>query len=112
MTLGGKIKFARSHKKMSQQELSEKAGTHQKNISKYEQDLVVPSALTLKKISDTLEVTTDYLLGGENETNIKDTALLKQFKEVDNLLDEEKSAIVKVIENYLLATRTRKAYAS
>lgn len=111
MTLGEKIKLARNHKKLSQLELSEQAGTHQKNISKYEQDLVVPSALTLKKIADALSVTTDYLLGDENEVNIKDTTLLKQFKQMDELNSEEKSAIVKVIENYLLAARTRKQFA-
>ena len=112
MTLGEKIKLARMHKKISQQELSEKAGTHQKNISKYEQDLVVPSAITLKRIADILEVTTDYLLGGDNQNSIKDTTLLKQFKEVDGLKEEEKGALMTVIENYLLAVKTRKSFAS
>ena len=112
MTLGEKIKFARMHKKVSQQELGEKAGTHQKNISKYEQDLVIPSATTLKKIADALEVTTDYLLGNENENSIKDTGLLKQFKEIDKLGADDKNALVKVIENYLLAVKTRHAYVS
>jgi len=36
MTLGEKIKLARMQKKISQQKLGEEAGTHQKNISKYE----------------------------------------------------------------------------
>jgi transcriptional regulator with XRE-family HTH domain len=112
MTLGEKIKFARMHKKISQQDLSVTAETHQKNISKYEQDLVVPSATTLKRIADALDVTTDYLLGGENENSIKDTVLLKQFKEVDKLKENEKSALMMVIENYLLAAKTRKNFAA
>ena len=52
MTLGEKIRIARMHKNISQQELGNIAETHQKNISKYEQNLVVPSATTLKKIAD------------------------------------------------------------
>lgn len=36
---------------MSQQDLSEKAGTHQKNLSKYEKGFVVSSATTLKTIA-------------------------------------------------------------
>ncbi|WP_435315305.1 hypothetical protein [Cellulophaga fucicola] len=56
-----------------------------------------------------LEVSTDYLLGDE-EITIKDTALFKQFKEVDNLKDDEKNALVKVIENYLLAIKTKQAF--
>lgn len=109
MTLGEKIRSARIKKKMSQQELSEKAGTHQKNISKYEKDLVVPSAVTLKTIADTLEVTTDFLLGND-DTSIKDTALLKQFKEVDNLPDSEKSSLMTVISAYIRDFKTRQAY--
>ena len=109
MTLGEKIRLARTKKKRSQQELSEKAGTHQKNISKYEKDLVVPSAVTLKAIADTLEVTTDYLLGNDN-ASIKDTALLKQFKEVDNLPDSEKSSLMNVISAYIRDFKTRQAY--
>ena len=111
MTLGEKIKLARMQKKISQQQLSEAAQTHQKNISKYEQDLVVPSAITLKRIADALHVTTDYLLGSELEDAIKDTALLKQFKEIDSLKEDDKSALMKVIENYILAAKTRNSFA-
>ena len=111
MTLGEKIKIARMQKKISQQHLSEVAQTHQKNISKYEQNLVIPSAVTLKRIADALHVTTDSLLGSELENTIKDTNLLKQFKEVDNLKDEDKNALMKVIENYILATKTRNNFA-
>ena len=97
MTLGEKIRLARNKKKMSQLDLSEKAGTHQKNISKYEKDMVIPSATTLKAIADALDVTTDYLLGNENTDVIKDTALLKQFKEVDSMPDKEKKSLMEVI---------------
>lgn len=86
MTLGEKIKLYRNKKKISQLDLGKLAKTHQKNISKYEQNLVIPSAITLKAIADALDFTTDFLLGNE-ENNIKDTELLKQFKEVDNLPD-------------------------
>ncbi|MBU2914141.1 hypothetical protein KO526_09065 [Reichenbachiella agariperforans] len=48
--------------------------------------MVTPSALALKKIADALDVTTDYLLGNEVASTIKDTALLKQFKKVDQRL--------------------------
>ena len=96
---------------MSQQELSEKSGTHQKNISKYEKDLVIPSALTLKAIADTLEVTTDYLLGNEIDA-IKDTALLKQFKEVDNMPDNAKGSLMDVISAFIRDFKNKQAYAS
>jgi transcriptional regulator with XRE-family HTH domain len=110
MTLGEKIKLARNKKKISQQELGEKADTHQKNISKYEKDLVIPSAITLKAIADALDVTTDYLLGKEGK-QIKDTALLKQFLEIDNMPVENKSALMNVVSAYIRDFKTRQAYA-
>jgi transcriptional regulator with XRE-family HTH domain len=111
MTIGEKIKIVRAKKKISQQDLGDLAKTHQKNISKYEQDLVVPSATTLKAIADALDVTTDYLLGNE-ENIIKDTELLKQFKEVDNLPDDLKHSILDVIKAFTRDFRSRQAYIS
>jgi transcriptional regulator with XRE-family HTH domain len=110
MTLGEKLKTARQRKKLSQQELGKLANTHQKNISKYEQDLVVPSALTLKSIAEALEVTTDYLLGEEDFT-VKDTTLMSHFQVVDKMPDEDKTAIMKILAAYIRDFKTRQAYA-
>jgi transcriptional regulator with XRE-family HTH domain len=110
MTLGEKIKTARQRKKLSQQELGKLSSTHQKNISKYEQDLVVPSALTLKSIAEALGITTDYLLG-EERTSIKDTLLMAQFQVVDKMPEDDKAALMKVIAAYIRDFSTRQAYA-
>jgi len=88
MNLGEKIKLERQRKKISQQQLADAAGIHQKNISKYESDAVVPSAVVLKHIADCLEASTDYLLG-DGEQTIKDTALLDQFKQIDSLNEQD-----------------------
>ena len=109
MTLGEKIKYSRVKKGISQKELGEKANVHQKNISKYETDLTIPSATTLKEIADVLEVTTDYLLGNE-ETIIKDTALLKQFKEIDYMPDNLKNALMTVISSFIRDFKTQQSY--
>jgi len=111
MTLGEKVKYERQKQSLSQQQLADSADIHQKNISKYEKDLVTPSATILKKIADALNVTTDYLLNDDNST-IKDVVLLKQFKEVDQLHDNEKSALMTVISAFIRDAKTRQAYAS
>ena len=110
MTLGEKIKLARMRKNLSQKQLGQLAETHQKNISKYEQNLVVPAATTLKNIADSLEVTTDYLLGDERGV-IQDTALLNQFQVVDTMPENDKSALMRVIDAYIRDFRTRQAYS-
>jgi transcriptional regulator with XRE-family HTH domain len=111
MSLGERIKLVRMQKKMSQSELAKLAQVHQKNISKYENDGVVPSALTIKGIAQALEVTTDYLLGAEREDVIKDTTLLGFFKEVDNMPDEAKEALSRVIQAYVRDYKASQAYA-
>lgn len=111
MTLGEKIRIARTNKKMSQQDLSEKAGIHQKNISKYEKNIVIPSAVTLKAIADALQVTTDYLLGSDETKVIKDIALLNQFKEIDKTADDTKRALMTVINAFIRDYKTRQAYS-
>jgi transcriptional regulator with XRE-family HTH domain len=110
MILGEKIKFVRQQKKMSQIELAKAAGVHQKNISKYENDGVVPSAMVLKGIADALGATADYLLGSDEGDAIKDSVLLKYFKEVDNP-EELKSALLTVIEAYVQNFKTKQAFA-
>jgi transcriptional regulator with XRE-family HTH domain len=104
------LKLARLEKKLSQQQLADMAGIHQKNISKYENNSVVPSATTLKGISDALEVTTDFLLGAESENTIRDKALLSQFKEVDSSSASDKSALMTVISAFIRDAKTRLAY--
>ena len=111
MTLGEKIRSARTAKRISQQELGKIAQTHQKNISKYEQDAVVPLAITLKAIADALDVTTDYLLGNELEGVIKDKALLEQFKAIDGLHQEDKETLMKVVAAFIRDTKTKQAYS-
>jgi len=111
MTLGENIKIVRMQKKMSQAELAKSANVHQKNISKYENDGVVPSALTLKEIARVLDVTTDFLLGSEKDDVVKDVTLLKFFKEVDKMPDNLKGALMQVIEAYVQNYNAKQAFA-
>ena len=95
----------------NQADLAKAANVHQKNISKYENDGVVPSALILKEIAKALSVSADYLLGSEKDDVIKDTTLLKFFKEIDNMPDELKNALLKVIEAYVQNYRAKQAFS-
>ncbi|WP_224994963.1 helix-turn-helix domain-containing protein [Cesiribacter sp. SM1] len=112
MTLGEKIKYVRQQKKISQAELAKAADVHQKNISKYENDGVIPSALVLGEVAKALGVTTDYLLGNEQDDIIRDKILLKHFKEVDNMPENLKGAIMLVIEAYVQNFKAKQAFAS
>ncbi len=109
--LGERIKIVRIQKKMSQADLANAAGVHQKNISKYEGGGVVPSALILKEMARALGVTADYLLGSDQDDVIKDTELLKHFKDIDKMPEELKSALITVIEAFVRDSKTKAAYS-
>ena len=110
MTLGEKIKIARQQKKMSQIDLSKLAGTHQKNISKYEQNLVIPSAVVLKNIANALGVTADYLLNDENDVQIKDKELLRKFEAIQNMNGETKKVVDTFLDLIIRDYKAKQAY--
>ena len=109
--LGERIKIVRMQKKMSQADLASAANVHQKNISKYEGGGVVPSALILKEMARALGVSADYLLGGDQDDIIKDTELMKHFKDIDKMPDDLKSALITVIEAFVRDAKTKQAYS-
>ena len=101
--LGERIKIVRIQKKMSQADLANAAGVHQKNISKYEGGGVVPSALILKEMARALGVTADYLLGSDQDDLLKDPnsfdrSLYEKIALVDGLTKEQKDSIFTFID--------------
>lgn len=63
MTIGKRISERRRALKISQEELGFGIGTNQTQVSRYERDENNPTGDVLVKIADTLNTTTDYLLG-------------------------------------------------
>lgn len=60
--MGEKLKRARKAAGMSQADLAEKVGCHQKDISRWESGLHEPGALTLKKMAQALGCSMDDLV--------------------------------------------------
>lgn len=65
MGFGGHIKEARCFMYVEQSELSERTGIPQSTLSKYENNVRVPSIANLWKIADVLGVSVDMLIGRE-----------------------------------------------
>lgn len=60
--MGEKLKAARKAAGMSQAQLAEAVGCHQKDISRYESGQHEPGALTLKKIAQAIGCSMDDLI--------------------------------------------------
>lgn len=62
MNLGENLKKARKAAGMTQQELADRLGVYQKDISRWELNILVPSALTFAKICKELGASADEIL--------------------------------------------------
>ena len=65
MTIGSRIREARDTAGLTQQELADRIGINWKSLSAIERNVNNPSIKTICKISNTLAVSCDYLLMGE-----------------------------------------------
>lgn len=112
MSLGTKIKELRKEKGLSQGELGKLADVHEKLLSKYEHERIVPTADTLKKLSRALQVSADYLIfenvPREGKVELKDLELFTMFKEAEDLEQDERETIKKVIDAMIVKNKVEK----
>lgn len=67
MRIGDKLKELRNIKEVTQFEIASKTGISRSVYSQYENNLVDPSAFVIKKLAEYFEVSSDYLLGLEDD---------------------------------------------
>ncbi len=105
MDLHKRIKKLRQDKEWTQQELADKVGVKQKQISSYETGVSKPSANVLMRIAEVFDVSTDSLLADlerlSASKSIKDIELLEYFQAVDHFKEEDKQAIKKVLDAFV-----------
>lgn len=113
MSLGAKIKQLRKEQGLSQGELGKLSGIHEKLISKYEHERIIPTADTLKKIAQALHISADYLIfedvPKEGKAELKDLELFSMFKEVEGMDDDERKTIKNVIDAMIVKSKVQKA---
>ncbi len=69
----GRLKSLRNKKGLSQAELAKLLFVSQQTVAKWETDKSTPNPETIKKISNILNVSTDYLLGNEDNATSEQT---------------------------------------
>ncbi len=92
--IGSRIREARKLKKLNQTTLGENVGVGKTTISNYETGYSLPDIETLAKIASTLNVSTDYLLGINNNQEVFSTNKHYEIEEIigkteKTLLNEE-----------------------
>ena len=113
VTIGERLKMARTMNGFSQRELASRAGVTATAISKYERGVMIPSSGVLLKLSSALDVRVEYLmrpdvypihltvpafrstnLSEKEEAMVKEKARewLERYLEVENLFEIEQQA--------------------
>jgi len=109
MTLGTKLKELRAEKGLSQAALEALSGVNCKLLSKYENERIVPSADTLRKIAEALQISSDYLIFDnapkDGISTLKDLVLFEKFKEVEKMSSEDRGMIKNMIDALLIKSK-------
>ena len=105
MNVGDKIKELRKKKDWSQTELAKKMNLKSSNLSRYEAGKIQPSLPIMERFAKVFNVSIDYLLGKNNESSefikIKDVELREKLAKVDNLPNDDKNALKKILDGLL-----------
>ena len=113
--LGKRIQELRKQNGLTQQELAGRVQISHPQIVRYETKGVQPPADVLARIADVFDVSIDFLVNGDKsqraQQTIKDAELIKNFKELDQLPEEEKKSILKVLNALIRDFNARQAYA-
>lgn len=99
--LGDKIKALREEKKLTQTELADLIDISQSSVGMIESNSRIPGRKTLVKLADFFNVTVDYLLSNDEETD-KITEYQNQnklfFSKFGKLSENDRKKIIKMIE--------------
>ncbi len=113
MSLGEKIKQLRQEKGYSQASLEKRSGVNSKLLSKYENGRIIPTADTLRKIDEGLDISADYLIFDnvpkDGRCQLDDLELFERFKEVECMDAENKKMIVNPIDAVIMKTKVQQA---
>jgi transcriptional regulator with XRE-family HTH domain len=103
--LGKRIIDLRKQKGFSQSDLASQVGISYAQIGRYETKGTQPPAEVLKKIANTLDTSVDYLIYGNTDEKaasaLKDDELLRQFRAVELMDEDDKSTVKKLIDAFI-----------
>ena len=97
------LKILRKSKDMKQSDLAKIAGVSLRQIQYYEQGISEPNAETLKRIAKHFNVSTDYLLGSEQEEIYEDEEIIIGL--VAGLSPEQKKVVVETVKAQVAALK-------
>lgn len=104
-SLGKRVIELRKKKGFSQSDLAKIVGISYAQVGRYETKGAQPPAEVLKKLADALDTTVDFLISGNSDEKaasaLKDAELLQQFRAVEQMDEEDKNTVKKLIDAFI-----------
>ena len=97
--IGGKIKFHRLKKRLTQTELAEKLGLHQTSIAAWEADRTMPDYENIINLCVLFGVSIDSMF----DFNVEAADIWRDF---NSLRDEQKKFIFTMIKSFLIVNKS------
>ena len=112
MSFREKLKALRKANRLSQFELGNKVGLHEKHITKMENSDTIPSGETLKSIATLFQVSVDYLLFDHTPKNsdigrVSDPELVDLIFQADTLPETDKKIVKETIDAFLTRSKVQ-----
>ena len=105
MGLADNLRRLRKKHGWSQTQLAEQIGSHLSHINRIETGKYNPSLDVIQKLATVLDVSLDYLVSDTDEDfkeiRIEDKGLMERVKLIDALDEEDRSALIRVIDSML-----------
>ena len=92
------LKKIREIKGLSQTELARRSGLQPSTVSHFETGRRAPSFDNLKRLADTLEVTTDFLIGREIDPTTSGPTLESIFRNAQEMEDDDRQKLAEFAE--------------
>jgi transcriptional regulator with XRE-family HTH domain len=107
-----RLKLLRVEKDLSQKDIATRIDVHFTTYGYYERGETMPTAETLRKLSNILGVSIDYLLEGKETepvvADVHDQMLVEMFKEINTLKTPRKEFVKDVISALLTNEKVNK----
>ena len=115
LSLGTRLSGLRKEKGLSQDELAEKINCNGREISRWENNRITPSIEVLEKIARFFNISLDYLVFEEIPKvplTFKNHKLITTFEALEELPEEDKKALLILIESVIAKNRLKKIISS
>ena len=109
--LGERIQALRKEAGLTQVELAKKIKISATQMTRYEIRGVQPPADVLKRLTDVLNTSVDFLINGDKDQKakaaLKDDELLMQFKKIEQLPNDKQKLVKEILDLFIFRTNVQ-----